>query len=410
MSGSLSADLETIVTGVTKKWTKQRKAEERDSRARFRRPSMYSGRVNFTDVASEILPAAYAKASGGGTLPVANRQLFYAARGPFQEKTGREIEYGYFAQNLLRKYLQRPEAASWKVTADPRGTLIEPHTGIRVPVGTLEIDSYLEGGWGQDRRDLQLDQGCPTRGPRDRYRAILYIEKEGFNELARAVRLAERYDLAILSCKGQSVVAARKLVDRLCGGGGIPLFVLHDFDKYGFSIFQNLVSVSCAAEDGERVAYVFKNEIQAVDLGLRLLDVEEWKLKPERCRFTGDFDLYDDNVTDAEKAFLRKGQRVELNAFTSPDFVAFVEKKLKVAGIREKLVPDNKTLGDAYRRAHAIAEINGLVKAAPTRAAGLTLPRTLRAALKKSLKEHPEKPWDAALYEIALKVRRRCAP
>ncbi|HEX7602273.1 MAG TPA: hypothetical protein VF316_11735 [Polyangiaceae bacterium] len=398
---SEDSDLEAVVTSVTKRWSKQRKAEERDSRALWRRRDMYSSRVNFTDVASKILPGAYAKASGDGELPAYTRQIYYVARPEFKRLTGRDIKSEYFSQNLLPKYLQRPECANWKVTADARGALVEPHTEMRVPIGTLEVDDYLAGSWGRnDGDDLRLSFDYPTRGPENRYQDVVYVEKEGFNPLFRAVKLAERFDIAILSCKGQSVVAARKLVDELCHDGGVPLLVLHDLDKYGFSIYQNLTSVSFAAEDGERVRYAFAHEIHAVDLGLRLGDVEEWGLTPERCRFTGGFDGGDKNITENEKDFLRRGQRVELNAFSSPDFIAFIEKKLRAAGIKEKLVPDDRTLLDAYRRAHAIAEINKTIPAARKRAARLKPPRTLRATLRKALKAHPETSWDAALYEI----------
>ncbi len=62
----------------------------------------------------------------------------------------------------------------------------------------------------------------PTFGPKHRYGAILFIEKEGFMPLLKAVRLAERYDLAVMSTKGMSVTASRELVDTLCGDHSIP--------------------------------------------------------------------------------------------------------------------------------------------------------------------------------------------
>src|SRR5262245_21667608 len=71
------------------------------------------------------------------------------------------------------------------------------------------------------------------RGPQHRYGAILFIEKEGFHDLFKAVRLAERYDLALMSSKDMSVTAARSLIDELTD---VPVLVLHDFDKQGFSI------------------------------------------------------------------------------------------------------------------------------------------------------------------------------
>ena len=123
-----SDDILSVTKSVTKEWTKQRKAEERGRRSRHSREYIYSDRVNFTDVAHDILPGAYAHASGNGRYTVAKRQLYYASREEFREQTGRDMEYGYFAGTLLVQYMNRhPETESWKVTADPRGTLTIPN-------------------------------------------------------------------------------------------------------------------------------------------------------------------------------------------------------------------------------------------------------------------------------------------
>jgi hypothetical protein len=400
-------DISAIATGVTKKWAKQRKAEERDARARNRRVYMYSGRVCQSDVAARIIPKAYAKVSDNGRLPASQRQLYYACRDEFQKLTGRTLDYKYFAQVLLRKFLQRPETLHWKVTRDARGTLIEPHTSKHVPVGTLQIDDYLEKcGNPDDDLDLEFETDYPTAGPDNRYQALLYIEKEGFNELFKAVKLAERFDIAIMSCKGQSVIAARKLVDELCGASGIPLLILHDFDKYGFDICRCLTEVSWDAEEDGRVAYEFQNDINAIDIGLRLSDVEEWKLVPEFCSLPRNCSM-PDNVTAEEEAYLRGGRRVELNAFTSPDFVKFVEEKLRGAGIEQKYIPDDDALLDAFRRANLIAKLNTIVEEsrdeAESDADAMTLPKGLRSKIAKALKEKPEKPWDEVLYDIVRK-------
>jgi hypothetical protein len=83
-------DFKSATRSVTKKWKTVRKREERSSRARFSRQEyVYSSRINFTDVAAKIIPAAYMKASGGGKLPAMARQIFYAARGPMEEATDR---------------------------------------------------------------------------------------------------------------------------------------------------------------------------------------------------------------------------------------------------------------------------------------------------------------------------------
>src|SRR5262245_26177275 len=78
---SLADEILGITEKVTKEWTKQRKAEERGRRSRSSREYVYSERVYFTEVAAQILPPAYAHASGGGKYSVAKRQLYTVAEG-----------------------------------------------------------------------------------------------------------------------------------------------------------------------------------------------------------------------------------------------------------------------------------------------------------------------------------------
>src|SRR5262249_7084079 len=155
---------------------------------------------------------------------------------------------------LLVKYMnQRPEETrNWKITASPRGTLTIPNTGydLRIPCGTLVIEEHLKEagkkvGAFDDLEDILWHAEWPSLAERQRYQAVLYIEKEGFDPQLREARIAEKFDLAIISCKGQSVVAARMFVDHVCRmAGGVPLFVAHDLDKAGFEISQRLTTVS----------------------------------------------------------------------------------------------------------------------------------------------------------------------
>ena len=62
-----------------------------------------------------------------------------------------------------------------------------------------------------------------TYGPDGSYGALLYVEKEGFMPLFKRVRLAERFDIGIMSSKGMSVTAARQLAEGICSVHGIPL-------------------------------------------------------------------------------------------------------------------------------------------------------------------------------------------
>ena len=170
---------------------------------------------------------------------------------------------------------RRPDAtANWNIAWDDRGHFSEPHTGHEIGLGTLAVRSYIRA-----HRDLLIRNAgisvadVKTKGPDGRYGAVLFLEKEGFTQILEAAKIAERYDLAIMSTKGMSVTAARTLVEDLCGKRGLKLFVLHDFDVAGFSIKQTLVT--------SNRRYSFRHAINFIDLGLRLTDVEEMELDAE---------------------------------------------------------------------------------------------------------------------------------
>jgi hypothetical protein len=406
------------VNGVTAKWAKQRRAEERErSRSLRRREALVrSHRVTIRDAAFDGMEAAYLKASTGGRYPAHARQIMYAARGPIQERTGRTLDDQYFCQTLLPDYLiENPDStATWDVVFDARGHLVEPHTGRVVPLGTLDVRDYLgDAGRGLDLSGPKIDTTIPallpTCGPEHRYSAILFIEKEGFMPLFAAAQLAERHDIAIMSTKGMSVTASRLLVDTLCGRHGIPLLVLRDFDKSGFSIIGTL------QRDTRR--YAFVNAINVTDLGLRLPDVRRWGLESEDVTYgktDPSFNLRENGATEDEIAFLCDaerssywnfvGRRVELNAFPSGDMIMWIEDGLKRHGVK-KVVPDTETLEAAFRRAAAGRIVAGrmreVVEQARAEAAKLKLPRSLGRQIKARLKEEPALPWDQAVSDLA---------
>ncbi|WP_145376933.1 hypothetical protein [Symmachiella dynata] len=411
---SIADDLIKSTKKVTKKWERQRKSEIRNSRSRSQRRETFSyDRAEYMTEASEVVtPQAYAQVSGTRNLHANARQIFYKARPQIQQRTGKTLRDDYFTQTLLPKYIadHPEETKNWKVVYDARGHLVEPHYQWRrsepLALGTIEVDRYLRDchvGADVELAFPQYPSDFPTAGPRNRYRAVLYIEKEGFAPLFEEVRLAERYDIAIMSCKGQSVVAGRRLVDELCHGD-VPLLILHDFDKAGFLISERLVQTSFRAQETNTERYRFRNKINAIDLGLRLSDIEEWGLEPEECEFKGGFDS-DSIATQEEQEFLHAGQRVELNAFNSEDFITWIEGKLKEHGI-EKVIPDKDDLEVAYRRAMKIAHVNEQIRENLDRAeeiaANAQLPPGLRQKIESRLKKDPTLAWDRVLADIAV--------
>jgi len=393
------------VRSVTRAWARQRKAEERETaRVSRRRDALIRARrMTVREAAWHVLPQAYLKASSNGTLPAHARQIMYAARGEIQRLAGRMLDDQYFTQQLLPDFMnEHPDAtAGWDVVFDARGHFHEPHTGRSVPLGTIEVRRHLREVETHTLPALAVALPemalFPTCGPGHRYGAILFVEKEGFLPLFRAVRLAERYDLAIMSTKGLSVTASRLLVDRLCAAHAVPLFVLHDFDKSGFSILGTL------RRDTRR--YAFRNRIEVVDLGLRLADVEDSGLEAEDVVHRSDpvANLRENGATAEEIAFLRR-RRVELNAFASADFVAWIERKLTQHGVA-KIAPDQDTLTLAWRRAvaarYVTSRLQSAVRDAQRHAAEAPVPDDLAALVAAGLRGDPTQSWDDVIKRLA---------
>lgn len=345
-----AATIIDAVQHVTKDWCRQRKAEERHAASAARREEalIRCRRVTFREAAWEVMETAYMNASTNGQWPAYARQVMYAARGRIQKLTGKTVNDQYFCQTLLPDYLTEhtEETAGWDVVFDARGHFTEPHTRLIVPLGTIDVRQYLADVANHEVSELQvkLTGGTfPTCGPHHRFSAVLFIEKEGFMPLFQKAKLAERFDIAIMSTKGMSVTASRLLVDKLCAEYSIPLLVVRDFDKSGFSIAGTLQRPTRR--------YSFANTIKVIDLGLRLADVEQWGLESEDVLY-GKSDprpnLRANGATDKEIDFLcsagdqwrgYRGRRVELNAFTSGDLIKWSEYKLEANGIA-KVIPD----------------------------------------------------------------------
>jgi hypothetical protein len=194
----------------------------------------------------------------------------------------------------------------------------------------------------------------------------------------------------------------------------VKILVLHDFDKSGLRICHWL------SHDNQR--YRYKVPPDVVDIGLRLPDVERLKLESEEVRYHQKkhpgLVLCDcEDVTKEEIQFLVErqefnrqtqkrmwvGKRVELNALTSDQFVAFLKRKLEENGI-QKVVPDRDTLKIAWRRAQMVERLNATMDHIMDEisADGWTrpAPRDLATQVRKMLHRHPHIPWDEALARL----------
>ncbi len=358
--------------------------------------------TSIKDAAYEVMEAAYLKASASGTLPANARQIMYAARPHILEMTGHDrLADAYFTQTLLPAFMdENPElTADWDVVYDARGHLIEPHTNHSLPLGTVRVREYMrlrprhDGGTLVSANVAGLH---PTAGPGDRYGTVLFIEKEGFEPLLRAARIAERYDIAIMSTKGMSVIAARALVDHL-SASGIKILVAHDLDMAGIRIFGTLGS------DSNR--YQFSHQPDIRRLGLTFDQAYEMGLQSERQDIKGDHGRIIDGLkaygaTGAELKFITSGRRVELNAMPSDQFIEWIERGLQAHGV-EKIIPSQETIEQRARQIIAVQHIHDDIRKlehqATEYAASVTLPSNLNDLIREAFRSDPTAPWEDAL-------------
>jgi hypothetical protein len=231
-------------------------------------------RGDIKDACYAVMEGAYLKASGWGQWPANARQVYYAARELVEKRYGSRIviKDDYFTKTLLPAYIiENGLEEVWDVVFDARGQLREPHTGKTVPVGTLRVRDYLEPRQLEQPPLLTVDGGLyPTVGPENRFKTLLYIEKKGFDALIQKARIQERFDLAIMSTEGNSVVEARKIVD--CHAQqGVTVLVAHDFDRSGVCIAHTL------GHDTWR--HKFEVPPDVIDIGLSLEEAQEMGLQ-----------------------------------------------------------------------------------------------------------------------------------
>ena len=110
--------------------------------------------------------------------------------------------YNYFSQTLLPDYIEE-HGVDWNVVYDARGHFEEPHTNRRIGCGTIEVGNYLHAVKGPTIAGESFsDASVDVIGPSGGFSGVLFCEKEGFNPLFKAVNLANRYDLMVISMQG----------------------------------------------------------------------------------------------------------------------------------------------------------------------------------------------------------------
>ena len=92
-----------------------------------------------------------------------------------------------------------------------------------------------------------------------------------------------------------------------------------------------------------------------------------------------------------------------MNALASDELVALIERKLNENGIA-KVIPDDNTLADAYRRMHKQAVIQDKIEELIEdldEDDEVEVPTELRQRVEEAIKLDPARSWDAIMRELA---------
>jgi hypothetical protein len=200
---------------------------------------------------------------------------------------------------------------------EPRGSLYHPHRNETITLGTLMVEEYERPLW--------------------TFNKLVYIEKEGFSEALKDERWAERHDCALLSSKGFSTRAARDLVDKLAQHDEpVTIFCAHDADGYGGLIYQTFQEATKARGARKiKIVNLGLEPWEAIEMGLEVEDVE----RGERRKPVAD---YIRARRDRDWEEWLQTHRVELNAMTTPQFIAWLDSKM--AQYEGKLIPPPEVL------------------------------------------------------------------
>ena len=190
--------------------------------------------------------------------------------------------------------------------------------------------------------------------PEWNFNKLAYIEKEGANEALKDNGWLERHDCAVMSSKGFSSRAARDLIDKLAEHDEpITMFAVTDADAYGSMIYQTLQEATKARGARKiKIVHLGLQPWEAIAMGLEVETVEvktnkkgEPIHKPvadyiKAADKSGEHGRAPDGETWEEWL---QTHRVELNAMTTLQFIAWLDRKMaahaKEAKLPDKLIP-----------------------------------------------------------------------
>jgi hypothetical protein len=307
-----------------------------------RRPGARGEKKSQKDIVLDHLDAAIAKVSGNGEFRFNERQVFYVLRPIVENETGDELKIGHFKAIITEYEGEHGEIP--KMYREPRGSLYHPHRGETISIGTLMVETYERPVW--------------------TYNKVIYTEKEGFSEALKDVRWPERHDCMLTSTKGFTTRAIRDLVDKLAKHAEpVTVFCVHDADAAGTMIYETFQQETKAR--GARKIEIVNLGLEpweALAMGLQLEDIEAGDKRRAVAAY-----VRERSGRDWDKWL--QTHRIELNAMTTPAFIAWLDGKMAVHGSGKLVPPDDVLLSEWEMRLENLVREN--VTARILREAGL---------------------------------------
>lgn len=303
------------------------------------------------DTLLEILPGIHRKltVTKYGEIPILIRALYYGVRGVWEKHHSADLQYATFCTyvDIWEQQCGKP-----MVLKDPRGTLLEPHSGRSLRLGTSEVADYTPRKW----------EG----------HTIIFVEKENFAHILRKYGIMKRWDAIVIGSKGFAVDACREVLQKYKQllGSMVKIICLHDGDPAGYMIGHDLATN--LPRFGQNV------DVQVIDVGLTIAEGEEmglmtepFELKKANWRMvhnmrtkmirdqngrrplleaaawnafmphgyrTSDFPEWD---VDSKGALRQRGRRIELNAMEPEVFIGWLEGHLEQNGCKKVRPPDD---------------------------------------------------------------------
>jgi hypothetical protein len=289
-------------------------------------------RVSQKDIVLDNLDDAIATVRGEEEYRFNQRQILYVVRPTVRDETGKTLTTENFNSIITNYEAEHGEIEG--MYREPRGSIYHPHRGDTISLGTLTVETYERPIW--------------------TFNKFLYIEKEGFSEALKDSGWAERHDCALASSKGFTTRAVRDLVDKLAEHDEpVTVFCVHDADGYGTMIYQTFQEATKARGARKiRIVNLGLEPWEAVEMGLEVEEVEE----KDRHRPVADYVFQRHDGAHWEQWL--QTHRVELNAMTTPQFIAWLDRKLAAF---DKLVPPAEVL-----EAELNARVEDKIRAAVT--------------------------------------------